>query len=50
MLRAILQRSMRRTTPPHVSTADVAISAGQSISDLLNELKGKALDTAAAML
>jgi flagellin len=26
-----------------VSTVDVAISAGQSISDLLNELKGKAL-------
>jgi flagellin len=29
-----------------VSTVDVAISAGQSISDLLNELKGKALAAA----
>jgi flagellin len=29
-----------------VSTLDVAISAGQSISDLLNELKGKALAAA----
>lgn len=29
-----------------VSTIDVAISAGQSISDLLNELKGKALAAA----
>jgi flagellin len=29
-----------------ISTVDVAISAGQSISDLLNELKGKALAAA----
>ena len=33
-----------------VSTVDVAISAGQSISDLLNELKGKALAAADASL
>jgi len=33
-----------------VSTVDVAISAGQSISDLLNELKGKALASADASL
>jgi len=32
------------------STVDVAISAGQSISDLLNELKGKALAAADASL
>src|ERR1043166_4350554 len=31
-----------------MSTVDVAISAGQSISDLLNELKGKALAAADA--
>ena len=33
-----------------ISTVDVAISAGQSISDLLNELKGKALAAADASL
>ena len=33
-----------------MSTVDVAISAGQSISDLLNELKGKALAAADASL
>ena len=33
-----------------VSTVDVAISAGQSISDLLNDLKGKALAGADASL
>lgn len=33
-----------------VSTVDVAISAGQSISDLLNELKAKALSAADASL
>jgi flagellin len=33
-----------------VSTVDVAISAGQSISDLLNELKGKALAAADSSL
>jgi flagellin len=33
-----------------VSTVDVAISAGQSVSDLLNELKGKALAAADASL
>src|SRR5262249_17254058 len=33
-----------------VSTIDVAISAGQSISDLLNELKGKALAASDASL
>ena len=33
-----------------VSTVDVAISAGQSISDLLNELKSKALAAADASL
>src|SRR6202795_1270641 len=33
-----------------VSTVDVAISAGQSISDLLNELKGKSLAAADASL
>src|SRR6476659_2273043 len=33
-----------------VSTIDVAISAGSSISDLLNELKGKALAAADASL
>src|SRR6478672_3471100 len=33
-----------------VSTIDVAISAGQSISDLLNDLKGKALAGADASL
>ena len=33
-----------------VSTVDVAIAAGQSISDLLNELKGKALAAADASL
>jgi flagellin len=33
-----------------VSTLDVAISAGQSISDLLNELKGKALAAADSSL
>jgi len=33
-----------------ISTVDVAISAGQSISDLLNELKGKALSAADASL
>jgi flagellin len=33
-----------------VSTVDVAISAGQSISDLLNDLKGKALAAADASL
>ena len=33
-----------------VSTVDVAISAGQSISDLLNELKGKALAASDASL
>src|SRR5215467_9980384 len=33
-----------------ISTVDVAMSAGQSISDLLNELKGKALAAADASL
>src|ERR1700692_3953902 len=33
-----------------VSTVDVALSAGQSISDLLNELKSKALAAADASL
>ena len=33
-----------------VSTVDVAISAGQSISDLLNEMKGKALAAADSSL
>ena len=33
-----------------VSTVDVAISAGQSVSDLLNELKGKALAAADSSL
>src|SRR5258708_35472694 len=33
-----------------ISTVDVGISAGQSISDLLNDLKGKALAGAHALL
>jgi flagellin len=43
---AAVSDSLNRGT----STVDVAISAGQSISDLLNELKGKALAAADASL